>query len=143
MATSQRPRRRAPERLVHRRGESRVVRISEKPESDRGIHFGVRNTALRDLTPTNTTEGGIASAGAVMLPGEFSARDRPFCDSGPDHASDDELGALGLRARDIRSSWRGREQKAGQHLWVDAAPPPRSGPSGGMASEHTAQAPVR
>src|SRR5262249_15523046 len=57
--------------------------------------------------PINTKEGGIASAEPVMLSGEFSARDQPFCDSGPDHASDDELGALGLRARDIRSSRKG------------------------------------
>jgi hypothetical protein len=48
-----------------------------------------------------------------MLPRELSARDRPFCGTAPDHASDDELGALGRR-RDVRSSPPGGEQKAGQ-----------------------------
>src|SRR6516165_1799508 len=70
--------------------------------------------------------GAIASARWFMLPRELSARDRPFCGTGPDHASDDELGALGLR-RDVRSSPPGREQKAGQRQWVDAASPPRPG----------------
>jgi len=57
-----------------------------------------------------------------MLPCEFSVRDQSFRGAGPDHASDDELGALGLR-RDVRSSPRGREQKAGQRQWVDASAP--------------------
>src|SRR5215470_15396103 len=61
----------------------------------------------------SNNEGGIASARWFMLPREFSARDQPFCGTGLDHASDDELGALGLR-RDVRSSPPGREQKAGQ-----------------------------
>ncbi len=60
----------------------------------------------------------------VVLPREFITRGQPFCGTGLDHASDDELGALGLRGRDIRSSRRGREQKAGQCQWVDVASPP-------------------
>jgi len=59
-----------------------------------------------------------------VLPREFITRGQPFCGTGLDHASDDELGALGLRGRDIRSSRRGREQKAGQCQWVDVASPP-------------------
>ena len=39
-----------------------------------------------------------------MLPREFSTWGQPFCRTGLDHARDDELGALGLRGRDIRSS---------------------------------------
>src|SRR6516164_7036752 len=68
--------------------------------------------------------GAIASAGWFMLLRELSTRDRPFCGTASHHASDDELGALGLR-RDVRSSPPGREQKAGQQQWVDAASPPR------------------
>jgi hypothetical protein len=59
-----------------------------------------------------------------MLPREFITRGQPFCGTGLDHASDDELSALGLRGRDIRSSRRGHEQKARQCQWVDAASPP-------------------
>src|SRR6516162_4856504 len=69
--------------------------------------------------------GAIASAGWFMLLRELSTRDRPFCGTAPHHASDDELGALALR-RDVRSSPPGREQKAGQQQWVDAASPPRT-----------------
>jgi hypothetical protein len=66
-----------------------------------------------------------------MLP-EFSTWGQPFCGTGLDQARDDELGALGLRSRDIRSSRGGREQKARHRQWVEAAPPPRSGSADAM-----------
>ena len=56
-----------------------------------------------------------------MLPREFSTWGQPFCGTGLDHARDDELAALGLRGREIWSSRRGREQKARQRQWVEAA----------------------
>src|SRR5215813_7269044 len=43
-----------------------------------------------------------------MLPRELSTWGQPFCGTGLDHARDDELAALGLRGRDIRSSRGGR-----------------------------------
>ena len=48
-----------------------------------------------------------------MLPREFSTWGQPFCGTGLDHARDDELGALGVRGRDIRSSRGGRSKKLG------------------------------
>jgi len=90
-----------------------------------GAFWGVPDAKQR-LLGLAVARRAIASARWFMLPRELSARDRPFCGTGPDHASDDELGALGLR-RDVRSSPPGREQKAGQRQWVDAASPPRPG----------------
>jgi hypothetical protein len=76
----------------------------------------------------SNNEGGIASAGSFMLPREFSARDQPFCGTGPNRrprAPNSLSLACDQSVFTFFCNWpRDQAETHGLKLSTQAAPPP-------------------